>query len=137
MRNELSAFLEDIQAEFLAGRLDELTKKLAVPFVLYSVAGVAVLRTREDVLDQVTTLHSALMDLAVVSSKVTVVSHEPVKNNRLRATVRSTHYGVDGAVITGSLIRYFLRVRDKGFTIEMVEYLEAPFPTEDIERLVH
>lgn len=137
LQDDLKIYLEDIQADFLAGRLEELISRFSVPLVVYSVGGVAVLRTTEEILSQTVQYRSALMEMSVVSSVIKVVSREPPVNNRLRATVRVTDFNADGEVVTGSLIRYFLILKNGSYMVEMLEYLEAPFSTEVVEKLVH
>ena len=136
-QDDLKIYLEDIQTDFLAGRLEELISRFSVPLVVYSVGGVAVLRTTEEILSQTVQYRSALMEMSVVSSVIKVVSREPPVNNRLRATVRVTDFNADGEVVTGSLIRYFLILKNGSYMVEMLEYLEAPFSTEVVEKLVH
>lgn len=137
LQDDLKIYLEDIQADFLAGRLEELISRFSVPLVVYSVGGVVVLRTMEEILSQTVQYRSALMEMSVVSSVIKVVSREPPVNNRLRATVRVTDFNADGEVVTGSLIRYFLILKNGSYMVEMLEYLEAPFSTEVVEKLVH
>ncbi len=136
-QDDLKIYLEDIQADFLAGRMEALIARFSIPLVVYSVAGVVVLRTKEEILTQTGQYRSAVMAMSVTSSVVKVVSRDPPLNNRLRATVRVTDFDCDGKTVTGSLIRYFLILKNGSYEVEMLEYLEAPFSTEVVEKLVH
>ena len=136
-QDDLKNYLEDIQADFLAGRMEELAARFSLPLVVYSVAGVVVLRTKEEMQAQTAQYRSALVAMSVVSSSIEIVSRDAPMNNRSRATVRVTDFNAEGGVVTGSLIRYFLIRKTGSYQIEMIEYLEAPFSTEMVEKLVH
>lgn len=136
-RDALEQFLQDMQAEFLAGDLKALVTRFSEPLVIYSLAGVLVLRTQEELLERSAQYRAAVLALSVVHSDVTVVARDEVMNNRMRATVRVVDFNMDGVPVTGSLIRYFLIKSNGSYVIEMVEYLENPLPPEAIERLVH
>lgn len=136
-RDALEKFMQDMQAEFLAGNLHAFAKRFSEPLVIYSLAGVLVLRTQQDFITRSDQYRAAVLAMSVVHSDVTIVSRDEVMNNRMRATIRVVDFNENGVPVTGSLIRYFL-IKDAGaFKIEMVEYLENPLPPEEIERLVH
>lgn len=136
-QDDIEEFMQGLQAEFLSGRLDALASRFKMPLVVYSIAGVTVLRTKEELMQRTEQYRAAMIAMSVVSSKVTVVSRDPPYNHRFRATVRITDYNADGRAVAGSLVRYFLVKTDGTYQIEMIEYLEAPLPPEEVERLVH
>ena len=53
------------------------------------------------------------------------------------ATVRNVYVNSEGKPVTGSTIRYFFVENEQGLAVEMLEYLEAPLPISDIEKIVH
>lgn len=136
-RDTLEEFMQDMQAEFLAGKLLAFAQRFSEPLVIYSLEGVLVLRTQKDFIAKCDQYRAAVLAMSVVHSDVTIVSRDEVMNNRMRATIRVVDFNARGVPVTGSLIRYFLIKNDGTFKIEMVEYLENPLPPEEIERLVH
>lgn len=133
----LESFLKTLQSTFLEGRLDRLMEYFSLPLVVYSIAGVTVLRTEEEVMQIVNQYRAALVAMRVSSTKLEIVHLDPTHNKRLRATVRTYDFDEDGQSVTNSLIRYFLIEKEESYVIEMMEYLEAPLPPEQIERIVH
>lgn len=134
---DLEDFMKAMQADFLAGHLEELSKRFLMPLVVYSVAGVVVLRTVEEFLQRTALYRDAMMAMNVATSQIAVVSQDALENERLRVTVRVTDFDAGGEMVTGSLIRYFLKASGETYAIEMIEYLEAPLPSDEVERLVH
>ncbi len=137
MQVNLEQFLKELQNEFLSGALDAVVQRFCRPLVVYTIAGVTVLRNHEEIRKQAEQYREAILALSVATSTVKIVSQEVVKNNRLRATARIIDFDADGREVTGSLIRYFLIKTANSYEIEMIEYLEAPLSTAEIERLVH
>ena len=79
----------------------------------------------------------SLRALGGTSSAICIQHRDVPINHRGRATVRVTVLDVDGHAVTGSLIRYFLVEEDGLYRVEMMEYLEAPLPTSEVERILH
>lgn len=134
---ELSAFLDDLQSAFYSGDVDRLLGFVSLPLVVYSLAGVSVMRDKAEFGRMVRDYRAALMAMDVVRGVKTIEALEPSSNNRQRITVRNIDYNGAGQAVTGSLIRYFLVITSRGYVVEMLEYIEAPLPIETVERLVH
>lgn len=136
-RDGLKALLDGIQHALMSGDLGGLSRFFTFPLVVYSTAGVSVMRGEADFERLAVQYRSALMDLAVVQSEAEVVSRDPPKNNRFRAIVRVNDMDLSGRVVTGSLIRYFVVQSGEAMSVEMLEYLESPLPSGVVETIVH
>lgn len=134
---ELETFLEELQVAFYAQDIDGLLQGVSLPLIVYSVAGVAVLRDRDEFTRMVTDYRAALDTMKVVRGVKSIESVEPIVNNRQRVIARNIDYNQHGQPVTSSLIRYFLLQTPGGYSIEMLEYIEAPVPVEVVEQLVH
>jgi len=133
----LNEFLENVQLAFLSGNSDGLEKYFRWPLVVYSVAGVSVIRNQVDFRRVATQYRAALTALSVETSDTTIQTREPRTNNRLCATVRVRDYDAQGVKVVCSLVRYFLVQEPDGYKIEMLEYVESPLTAQEIERIVH
>ena len=130
-------FLNRLQDTFLEGRVEEITSFVTMPLVIYTVAGVTVLRTPEELTAIAEQYRAAIVGLSVTNSQIEIVEWTASVNQRVRATARAVNFDSAGRLVTSSLIRYFVVLADSGCRIEMIEYLEAPLPPEEVERLVH
>ena len=136
-RDELTEFLDEVRCAFYAGDVDALVKLMRLPLGVYSAVGVVVLRNREEFARMVEDYRAAIVALEVVDGRQTILSLDPAVNNRMRATVRNVDVNAEGKPVTGSTIRYFFVENEQGLAVEMLEYLEAPLPISDIEKIVH
>ena len=136
-RDELRDFLDQVQRAFFAGDVDALRQHFALPLVVYSAAGVVVRRTEKEFARLVEDYRDALLATSVVVGHQMIVARDPLVNNRCRATVRTTEVDADGQAVASALIRYFLVADSGSYLIEMMEYLEAPLPISEIERIIH
>ena len=136
-QDEINIFLDDLQSAFYSGDVEKLLDFISLPLVVYSVAGVALLRDKSEFTELVNDYRAALIAMEVVRGVKTIEVMESPVNNRQRVTVRNIDYNEAGKEVTGSLIRYFLAETPRGFVIEMLEYIEAPLPIETVEHLVH
>lgn len=136
-QDSFKVFLNRLQDAFFEGRIEEITSYMTLPLVVYTVAGVTLLRTPEELIAMAGQYRAAIVGLSVSSSQSEIVEWTPPVNQRLRATVRSLDFDSSGRMVTSSLVRYFLVVTATGCRIEMMEYLEAPLPPEEMEWLVH
>jgi len=137
MRQELTAFLKSAQSAFYAGDTEALLGYFRLPLVIYSAAGVVLLRDQEEFIRMVEDYRNALASMSVSAGRQTILSMDPLVNNRTRVTVRTTDHDEAGLAVTGSTVRYFLLQTETGLIIEMMEYLEAPMAISDIEKIVH
>ena len=136
-RDGLSEFLETIQRAFLSGETDVLGTHFVWPLVVYTMAGVTVIRDEKDFSEKAGQYLAALRALSVASSSLSVEQREPLMNNRFKATVRVTDYNANGDQVVGSLIRYFLVQNQSVLKVEMLEYVETPLTAVEVERIVH
>ncbi len=135
--DNLTAFLEALQGAYREVQIKEISKFFSLPLVIYSAAGVAVIRDEVQLLSMTEQYRAAISALEVTSTLFQVEHRDLPVNRRLRATVRFTDFAEDGQPVTGSLIRYFLVEKDGSYKIEMLEYLEMPLPIEEVVRIVH
>lgn len=135
--DRLRSFFESLQDSFLSGELEATLANFSLPVVIYSVAGVTVLRNEAEFFHIAGQYRAAIIAKAVVNSHIEIVERDVAVGNRLRATVRAVDMNALGEKITKSLIRYFLVQMDDSYRIEMMEYLEAPLQLNEIERIIH
>ena len=134
LQDELEAFFHDLQDGFLDGNLESLASRFGTPLVVYSVSGVVVLHTAEDIVRRMTMYREALLALTAREGRFELVSEDPLINNRLRVTVRAIYTGHDGREVTNSLARYFLVRRDAELVVEMIEYLEPAISSDETDQ---
>ena len=136
-QDRLQTFFEAMQQAFFAGDVETLCRYFSLPLVVYSAAGVVVMRDKDEFAKMVDDYRTALMATSVVQGELTVLSRDAVENNRRKAVVRTVELDADGHAIASSVIRYFLLEGANGLAIEMMEYLEIPLPLADVEKIVH
>ena len=137
IQDELKAFLAELQSAFLAGNMANLLSYFQMPLVVYSAAGVTVLRDNAEFEKMTQDYMTALGELSVTQARQTILSRDPVVNNRQRVTVRTVDLNEAGQPVTSSTVRFFLVLGELGYSVEMLEYLEAPLPISDVEKIVH
>lgn len=135
--DKLMDFLSQLQHMFTSGEHDELQAFFTFPLVIYTVAGVSVIRTSAEFETRTKRYREALASLDVTSATMDLEHRDPPFNRRTKVTVRVTDFTSEGIAVTGSLIRYFLVADDGTYKVEMMEYLEAPLAVEDVEKIVH
>ena len=137
LREELQGFLMSIQSAFYERDLDTLFARFTLPLVVYSAAGVSLVRDEAEFERMTDDYRAALHSRAATHGALMIESQEPAVNNRLRVTVRTRDLDENETQVTGSLVRYFLFEGPEGFTVEMLEYLEVPLPLSEVEDIVH
>jgi len=135
--DRLNLFFDGLMSAFLGERSEEFQSYFVFPVVIYSVAGVTVVREPEDLLRITGLYREALKETAMVATNYEISSHGPPRNNRLRATLSFSDFLPDGATYSGSVVQYYLVDGPEGYKIEMMEYLEVPLGISDVERIVH
>lgn len=136
-KDRLLQFFESLQQAFLENRLEDVQGYISLPLVIYSVAGVTLARDSEELLRMTQQFRDALGAVGVHSTTVEIAHHEPPKNQRIRTTVTYTDFDATGALVTRSVVRYFLVERDGTYQIEMMEYLHEPLSADVVEQIVH
>ncbi len=126
-----------MQKAFRTGRLDDLSAFFVFPLVIYSPAGVTLVRDADQLLAMTEQYQETIRPLEIVTTEFQIEHRDVPFNSRFRATVRFTEFREDGKQVTSSLIRYFLIDRSGTYKIEMVEYLELPISVSEAERIVH
>ena len=137
LRDELQSFLLSIQSAFYERDLDALFARFTLPLVVYSAAGVAMVRTEAEFERMTDDYRAALQALSATHGSLTIEHQEPAVNNRMRVTVSTQDLDANDRQVTGSRVRYFLFEGPGGFTVEMLEYLEIPLPLSEVEDIVH
>lgn len=137
IQDELKAFLAELQSAFFAGDMATLLSYFQMPLVVYSAAGVTVLRNKAEFEKMTQDYMAALGALSVAHGRQTILSRDPVVNHRQRVTVRTVDMNEADQPVTSSTVRYFLVLGELGYSVEMLEYLESPLPISDVEKIVH
>jgi len=131
-------FLGQTRQAFFNGDMEALAKYFVWPLVVYSPAGVLVVKDQDQFLIVSGQFLAALEEYAIVSGTCVILKREPMRNRRTRVTAHWTELTADGLPVVTSTIRYFLLMPEEGlWRIEMMEYLEIPIPIETAERIVH
>ena len=136
-KGDLNLFLNALHAAFLGGDWEDLNSMFKIPLVIYSEAGVSLIRDRVHLREVLQQYRAALSNTGVASTTLDVEHRDSPSDQRLRTTVRITDFGEDGDAIRHSLIRYFLVAEADSYKIEMVEYLKSSLSLTDIQRFVH
>ena len=136
-RDELLEFLVEIQDAFYQRDLEFLLKRFSLPLVIYSAAGVTLVRDKAELERLTDDYRAALNAMSATHGTLTIRDQEQIMNNRLRVTIRAEDLDANDKPVTGALVRYFLFKDDTSYVVEMLEYLEAPIPIEQIEDIVH
>ncbi len=136
--DNLKMFLEQTRQAFFDGDLEALAKYFVWPLVVYSPAGVLVVKDQEQFRIVSGQYLAALAEYSIVGGNCVIPNREPMRNRRTQVTAHWTELAADGSPVVTSTIRYFLLMPEEGlWRIEMLEYLEIPIPLETAERIVH
>ena len=135
---ELKCFLLAVQEAFLALDFDVLRSKFLLPLVVYSAAGVLLIKDKAGFRDHAGRYLDALLANGVRMSDCQIVEIDALNNRRFRSTVRWTDFRSSGEPVSRSLIRYFM-IEDTAdvWKIEMMEYVELPISISEAERIIH
>ena len=133
-QDELERYFQALLQGFLDGDLELLAKRFDTPLVVYSVSGVVVLQTVEDIVQRMKMYRDALLSLTALSGRFELISEDSLVNNRLRVTVRAVYFGRDGEEVTENLAQYFLVRRDDALIVEMIEYLDTVGSPEEAKQ---
>ena len=136
-KNELQSVLNTIQDAFYARDLETLFGYFTLPLVIYSAAGVALVRNEAEFERMTDDYRAALQALSATHGALTIESQDEAVNNRMRVTIRTRDLDQNEKQVTGSRVRYFLFMGPEGYSVEMLEYLEMPLPLADVEDIVH
>lgn len=137
IQDDLKSFLSGIQAAFFAGDMHALFQSFQIPLVVYSAAGVVVLRNEAEFERLAQDYLDAIKALSVTQGRQTILERDTMVHNRQRVTVRSVEMDAAGTPVTSSTIRYFVVKSEDGYAVEMLEYLEMPLPVSDVEKIIH
>lgn len=134
----LMRFLLQVQAAFRASDIDLLRQKFVLPFVVYSAAGILLIKDDAGFQDHSNRYLEALHSNGVEMSDCEIIDVDAVNNRRFRATARWTDFAASGKPVSRSLVRYFLiEERTEIWKIEMMEFVELPFSISEAERVIH
>ena len=136
-QDELKAFLSNIQAAFFAGDLETVRQSFQFPLVVYTAAGVTVLRDESEFLRLAQDYLEAQKGRSMVQGSQTILTRDPLVHKRQRVTVRSIIMDAKGTPVASSTVRYFVVKTDQSYAVEMMEFLESPLPFSDIEKIIH
>ena len=134
---KLHRFFGSVHSVFLKGDLKDFAKFVAFPMVIYSIGGVIVIRTAGELVPVLQGYRDAFADKGATSVTFEIEGHDEPKNQRMRVVINNTYDLADKAAALRSRVRFFLILDGDEFRIEMMEYLEAPFPLSDIGRIIH
>ncbi|MDJ0640265.1 MAG: hypothetical protein QNJ20_15675 [Paracoccaceae bacterium] len=134
---KLKDYFQSLRGAVLQGDFSAISQRFTLPLVVYSVAGVTLVRDEEELLRMFELYRSALMASQVANTETTIENVDQSNHGRRRVCVRFIDTDADGNGVTSSLIRYFLVNTPDGCKIEMMEYLESPIPLDEIKRIVH
>lgn len=134
----LKSYLLRVRDAFLASDAQALKSIFLMPLVVYSAAGVLLIKDEEAFRIHMMRYLEALKAAGVKSSDCQIIETDAVSNGRFRTSVRWTDFSSSGEPVALSLIRYFL-VEDCAETwkIEMMEFVELPISISEAERIIH
>ena len=136
--DNLKSFLEKTRQALFDSDFDALAQNCVMPLVVYSPAGVLVIKDRDHFLAVSSAYRAALADHPITQGKCDIISLDPMRNRRTRVTAHWTEMDANSTPLVSSKIRYFLLMpRPELWMIEMLEYLEMPIPLETAERIIH
>ncbi|MGI9395187.1 MAG: hypothetical protein ACR2OY_11120 [Boseongicola sp.] len=136
--DNLKPFLHETREALFDGDLDALAQNCVLPLVVYSPAGVLVIKDREHFLAVSEAYRQALAEHPITQGSCVIVSLDPMRNRRTRVTAHWTDMDSNNTPLVSSTIRYFLLMPSPNvWKIEMLEYLEIPIPIETAERIIH
>lgn len=136
--DELRQFLLLAQGMFLGHDLDALSMRFVLPFVVYSAAGILLIKDEVAFRDHTGRYFSELNAQDIKSSDCKITDITIVSDQRFHTTVRWMDAGEDGKLFSSSLIRYFMIEDGRGqWKIEMMEFVEMPITLSQAERVIH
>ena len=119
-QDELKAFLSNIQAAFFAGDLETVRQSFQFPLVVYTAAGVTVLRDESEFLRLAQDYLEAQKGRSMVQGSQTILTRDPLVHKRQRVTVRSIIMDAKGTPVASSTVRYFVVKTDQSYAVEMM-----------------
>ena len=78
----ITEFFDALQSDFLSEDLSQISRYFSFPVVVYSVVGVTVLRTREDLLRIARQYRNVLQSNGIFASRVSQIEQEASSNKR-------------------------------------------------------
>ena len=136
--DNLISFLEETRKALFENDFEALSKYIIMPLVVYSPAGVLVVKDLEHFLAVSSSYREALAVHAITHGKCTILERDPMRNRRTRVTAHWTELDAEDTPLVTSTIRYFIWMpKPDRWMIEMLEYLEIPIPIEAVERIIH
>ena len=136
--DSLQSFLERTRQALFDNDFDALAQYCIMPLVVYSPAGVLVIKDRDHFLAVSSAYRAALAAHPITQAKCVIINRDPMRNRRTRVTAHWTEMDAKSTPLVSSTIRYFLLKPEPGhWMIEMLEYLEMPIPIETAERIIH
>jgi len=130
--------LQETRQAFFDGDLEVLAKYFVWPLVVYSPAGVLVVKDQDQFQIVSGQFREALAEHPITHGTCVILKRDPMRNRRTRVTAHWTELDAEDTPLVTSTIRYFLLMPKPHFwMIEMLEYLEIPIPIEIAERIVH
>jgi hypothetical protein len=137
-QDELRRFLLLAQEMFLGHDLNALSAHFVLPCVVYSAAGILLIKDEDGFRDHTSRYFSALSAENIRMSECTIADIVKVSDQRFHATVRWMDIGDDGRVCSTSLVRYFMIEDGSGqWKIEMMEFVEMPITLSQAEYVIH
>lgn len=137
-RDQLLAFLLQVQKQFLQNDIVSLRTNIVLPLVVYTAAGILLIRDEEGFLDRATRYLQALHAENIRMSECLIKDVVQVSSSRFHATVRWKDFGDGGKLCSSSLIRYFMiEDTDGRWKIEMMEFVEMPITVSQAEHIIH
>ena len=134
----LTKFLLQVQEMFLGRDLDALSTRFVLPFVVYSAAGILLIKDEESFRDHTSRYLYALHAENIGKSECAIRDIVLVSDQRFHASVRWMAFAEDGQLMSSSLIRYFMIEDGSGrWKIEMMEFVELPITLSQAERVIH
>ena len=136
--DNLKAFLELSRQALFEYDFDTLSDCFVLPLVVYSPAGVLVVKDQDHFREVSGAYRAALAEHPIAHGRCDILEREPMRNRRTRVTAHWTEMDSKHTPLVTSTIRYFLLMPKPDFwMIEMLEYLEIPIPIETAERIIH
>lgn len=134
----LSRFLLEAQENFLGHDIKALKARFVLPFIVYSAAGVLLIKDEAEFLDHASRYLQELRADDIEMSECQIKDIAIVSDQRFHATVRWMDFGDEGQICSSSLIRYFMIEEAEGhWKIEMMEFVEMPISISQAERVIH
>ncbi len=121
----------------MEGDLSDFMEFVTMPMVVYTEAGVTVVPSQRQLLSVLQGYRKAVAEMGVAGGTFTIEERDAPTNQRVRVLVSSSYRLQHGSVVSGSHVRFFLLMDGDGFKLEMLEFLESPFPLSEVERIVH